>query len=55
MEFSEQDKRVLDMAQQLIWQKGVNNPLESQIANAMTQLAQRIISSKQDQSVEQKR
>jgi len=45
MEFSDQEKQLLDMAQQLLWRKGVNNPMESQIANALTQLAKKIIES----------
>lgn len=42
MELNEQDKQVLDLAQQLLWKKGVNNPFESQVANALTQLAQKV-------------
>ena len=41
MELTDQDKQVLDLAQQLLWKKGVNNPFESQVANALTQLAQK--------------
>lgn len=42
MEFTDQEKQILDLAQQLLWKKGANNPMEAQVASGLTQLAQKI-------------
>lgn len=42
MEITEQDKQVLDLAQQLLWKKGINNQFESQVANGLTEFVKRL-------------
>ena len=43
MDFSEQDKAVLIQAVELLWRKGIHNPQEAQIANALTKIAEKLM------------
>jgi hypothetical protein len=54
MEFSDQDKQVLQLSVEQIWRKGCNNPGEASLAQALTDLVKRVLTQQPAKEPEKK-